>query len=79
MLLAVPHCLFVSLPVPDRVTVFFLVSHVLQDCCKKIYGRQGMAGFYGGMTANIARALPEATIQYACYETLKTMIHNLTD
>ncbi len=30
-----------------------------------MWARQGIKGFYGGLFANVVRALPEATIQFA--------------
>ena len=51
--------------------------NIAQDCCTKIYARQGVRGFYGGLAANTVRALPEASIQYACYETIKAFIHDM--
>ncbi len=45
-----------------------------QDCCAKVWAQQGIKGFYGGLVANAVRALPEATIQFACYEALKNLI-----
>jgi hypothetical protein len=45
-------------------------------CCRHVLTRGGFMGFYGGIGANMMRAVPESTIQYALYEFMK---HVLSD
>lgn len=45
-----------------------------QDCCKQVLARQGVRGFYAGLVANVARALPETSLQFLIYESLKNAI-----
>lgn len=43
----------------------------LRSCCKAVYANTGLRGFYGGLQANLVRAVPESALQYALYEFLK--------
>ena len=65
--------LFVCFPALLRTTG--LCSSVfLQDCCAKVFRRQGIAGFYRGVYVNLVRAVPAASIQFAGYELLKSAL-----
>ena len=40
----------------------------LRQAAKLIYQEEGMAAFYGGMTAHLMRVVPNAAIMFFCYE-----------
>lgn len=44
------------------------------DCCRKVFARQGIRGFYRGFYVNLVRAVPGASIQFAGYEFLKNLL-----
>jgi solute carrier family 25 (mitochondrial phosphate transporter), member 23/24/25/41 len=44
------------------------------DCCRQVYARTGLAGFYGGLGANVARAVPECAVQFAAYRALSDVL-----
>lgn len=44
------------------------------DCCRQVFRRQGVKGFYGGLSANVVRALPETSLQFLLYERFKTLL-----
>jgi hypothetical protein len=39
-----------------------------------VFRRQGVKGFYGGLSANVVRALPETSLQFLLYERFKTLL-----
>ena len=41
------------------------------DCCKQIYRKEGMGGFFRGIVVNCIRAVPGAAIQFLAYDSLK--------
>jgi len=41
------------------------------DCFNKILRAEGIRGFFKGLSANIARTLPGAAIQFSCYDFCK--------
>jgi len=43
------------------------------DCLIQIYRKEGFRSFFTGMRTNVARCIPEAAIQFAAYEYLKTI------
>ncbi len=46
-------------------------------CCRAVIKRAGYVGFYGGLRANLIRAVPESAMQYALYEYLKGVYRSL--
>ena len=40
-------------------------------CIQTIYAREGFRGYYLGLTANMIRCLPAASLQFASYEFFK--------
>lgn len=44
------------------------------DCCKVILKKEGIRGFYNGLLTNAIRAVPGASIQFAVYEQMKTLL-----
>ena len=38
------------------------------DCCRKIWVREGIRGFYGGCWANAVKAIPGAALQFAVFD-----------
>ncbi len=39
-----------------------------------MFAKDGVRGFYRGVLPNVARALPEASIQFAAYEAIKGLL-----
>ena len=44
------------------------------DCCKKTFAKEGIHGFFNGLSTNIVRSVPGAGIQFAVYDGLKRLI-----
>lgn len=44
---------------------------------KELFKKEGIAGFYGGMTAHLMRVVPNAAIMFFCYECLIHGYHRL--
>lgn len=44
------------------------------DCCVKTVRAEGVRGLYHGLFVNMVRCLPGAAIQFAAYDTLKTLL-----
>ncbi len=45
------------------------------DCTKKIYQKEGMVGFYRGLSTNMVRCLPGAAIQFYMYDKIKHLMN----
>ena len=48
----------------------------LTNCIKHIYKENGMKGFYPGLSINLIKAVPEATLQFFIYETVLQYLQN---
>lgn len=44
------------------------------DCCKKTFAKEGMQGFFNGLSTNIVRSVPGAGIQFMVYDALKRLV-----
>ena len=53
------------------------VYNGLMDCLRQNYRQHGMKRFYRGMTAKLARVIPDAAILFFVYEHLKNYFEDL--
>ncbi|XP_020521604.1 nicotinamide adenine dinucleotide transporter 2, mitochondrial isoform X2 [Amborella trichopoda] len=47
------------------------------DCIKKVYHKEGMAGFYRGCATNLLRTTPAAVITFVSYEMIQRFLHRV--
>jgi hypothetical protein len=48
--------------------------HTTWQCCVGTYRKEGYRGFFKGLSVNVIRCLPGAGIQFAVYDTLKSLL-----
>ena len=53
------------------------VYNGVMDCIRRNYREHGMIRFYRGMTAKLARVMPDAAILFLVYEYLKDYFENI--
>ena len=44
------------------------------DCARQIYARNGVRGFYSGLSANVLRAAPNTAVQFMVYESATELL-----
>ena len=44
------------------------------DCARQIYARNGVRGFYSGLSANVLRAAPNTAVQFIVYESATELL-----
>eukprot|EP01097_Dermamoeba_algensis_P009412 TRINITY_DN6615_c0_g1_i1.p1 TRINITY_DN6615_c0_g1~~TRINITY_DN6615_c0_g1_i1.p1 ORF type:complete len:345 (-),score=54.30 TRINITY_DN6615_c0_g1_i1:43-1077(-) len=44
-------------------------------CITKIYQKEGVLGFYSGLQTSIFKSVPASSIQFACYDVFKRVLH----
>ena len=44
------------------------------DCIRQILRHEGVAGFYRGLSLNVVKGIPNATIQFLAYDTIRHFV-----
>lgn len=50
-----------------------------RECIKDIYARNGMTGFYRGITVTLIRAFPIHSLNFLVYEQTLVLVHHLSN